>query len=98
MQVVFEERGENMLRANISTFAFSHEDMTRIPTDIDSHQLQIDPEFHPVKQPQQKLAKEKAEAANAEVQRLLECGFIREVKYPRWLSNVVLVKKKNNKW
>ena len=27
-----------------------------------------------------------------------EAGFIREVKYPEWLANVVLVKKKNGKW
>jgi hypothetical protein len=29
---------------------------------------------------------------------LLYAGFIREVYYPRWLANVVMVKKKNGKW
>ncbi|XP_059623093.1 uncharacterized protein LOC132266252 [Cornus florida] len=33
-----------------------------------------------------------------EVDRLLEAGFIREVQYPAWLSNVVVVQKKNGKW
>jgi hypothetical protein len=28
---------------------------------------------------------------------LLDAGFIREVAYPEWLSNVVMVKKKNGK-
>jgi hypothetical protein len=37
------------------------------------------------------------EAAKAEVQRLLDTGFIREVTYPEWLANVVMVKKKNEK-
>lgn len=37
-------------------------------------------------------------AAKAEVQRLLDAGVIRPVKYPKWLSNVVLIKKKNDKW
>jgi hypothetical protein len=28
---------------------------------------------------------------------LLDAGFIREVSYPEWLPNVVMVKKKNGK-
>ena len=30
--------------------------------------------------------------------KLLEAGFIREVFYPEWLANVVMVKKNNDKW
>jgi hypothetical protein len=41
---------------------------------------------------------EKVVVAKAEVQRLLDAGFIREVQYPCWLTNVVIVKKKNGKW
>jgi hypothetical protein len=52
----------------------------------------------PKKQKLHKMADEKIEAAKAEVQRLLNAGFIREVTYPEWLSNVVMVKKKNEKW
>ena len=37
------------------------------------------------------------EAINAEVEKLLKAGFIREAKYPEWISNVVLVKKANGK-
>ena len=33
-----------------------------------------------------------------EVDKLLVAGFIREVYYPDWLANVVLVKKANGKW
>ena len=29
---------------------------------------------------------------------LLRAGFIREVKYPEWLANVVAVPKKRGKW
>ena len=29
---------------------------------------------------------------------MLDAGFIREVTYPTWLSNVVMVKKSNGKW
>ena len=30
--------------------------------------------------------------------KLLDAGFIREVFYPEWLANVVMVKKNNDKW
>lgn len=33
-----------------------------------------------------------------EVDKLLEAGFIQQITYPQWLSNVVMVKKKNDKW
>ena len=34
----------------------------------------------------------------AEVDNLLKAGFIREIKYPEWLANVVVVPKKCGKW
>ena len=33
-----------------------------------------------------------------EVDNLLSAGFIREVKYPEWVANVVVVLKKGGKW
>jgi hypothetical protein len=44
------------------------------------------------------MAEEKVEAAKAEVRRLLNACFIREVTYTEWLSSVIMVKKKNGKW
>jgi hypothetical protein len=44
------------------------------------------------------MLEEKIEAAKVEVQRLLNVGFIREVAYPQWLANVLMVRKKNRKW
>jgi hypothetical protein len=44
------------------------------------------------------MVEEKVEAAKAEVQRLLDACFIREVTYPEWLANVIMVKEKNGKW
>nr|XP_009783873.1 PREDICTED: uncharacterized protein LOC104232382 [Nicotiana sylvestris] len=37
-------------------------------------------------------------AINEEVDKLLGNGSVRESKYPQWISNVVMVKKKNGKW
>ena len=44
------------------------------------------------------MSAEKQAAIEAEVQKLLEAGFIWKEKYPTWLANVVLVKKANRKW
>ncbi|KAG7552794.1 Retrotransposon gag domain [Arabidopsis thaliana x Arabidopsis arenosa] len=86
------------LKRNQKTFAWKIEDMTGIDTKVISHELNIDPIFKPVKQKRRKLGPDRAEAVNTEVQRLLDAGLIREVKYPDWLANPVVVKKKNGKW
>jgi hypothetical protein len=52
----------------------------------------------PKKQKLQKKSEEKVKAVEAEVQSLQDAKVIREVKYPVWLANTVLVKKKNGKW
>jgi hypothetical protein len=44
------------------------------------------------------MSEENVEEAKAEVQRLLDAGFIWEVAYPQWLANVVMARKKNGKW
>ena len=43
------------------------------------------------------MSEERILAAKAEVQRLLNANVIREVKYSEWLTNVILVPKKNGK-
>jgi len=40
---------------------------------------------------------EQAKAVNDEVDKLLKIGSIREVQYPDWMANNVVVKKKNGK-
>ncbi|KAG7536943.1 Integrase catalytic core [Arabidopsis suecica] len=54
--------------------------------------------FKPIKQKRRKLGPDRAQAVNDEVDKLLKIGSIREVKYPDWLANPVVVKKKNGKW
>jgi hypothetical protein len=69
-----------------------------VSRDIIEHKLQVNPFAKPRKQRLHKMSDEKVAVAKAEVQRLLDAGFIREVHYPSWLVNVVMVKKKNGKW
>ena len=44
------------------------------------------------------FVQERDKAIVEEVRKLLKASFIREVYYPDWLANVVMVKKANGKW
>ena len=72
--------------------------MPGIPPFIACHKLNVDPYYRPVKQNHQTFNQERYDAIEQEVDLLLVGGFIREVIYPDWVSNVVLVKKSNGKW
>ena len=65
---------------------------------IITHRLNVSPSFKPVKQKRRSFALERQKAIIEEVGNLLRVGAIREVEYPEWLANVVLVKKANGKW
>ena len=43
------------------------------------------------------MSSDRALEVQKQVQALLDAGFIREVMYPTWLSNVIMVKKFNGK-
>jgi hypothetical protein len=86
------------LDKNNDIFAWSTFDLVGVCRDIIEHRSQVNPSMKPKKQKLHKMSEEKVEAAKAEVQRLLDVGFIREVAYPQWLANVVMVRKKNGKW
>jgi hypothetical protein len=66
--------------------------------DVIEHSLNVDPSFRPRKQRLRKMCDDTAEGARNEVKRLISAGVIREVKYPEWLTNTVMVKKANGKW
>ena len=67
------------------------------PTVI-THKVNVSPSFKPVKHKRRSFAPERQKAINEEVSKLLQARAIREVDYPDWLANVVLVKKENGKW
>ena len=87
----------DFLRKNLEVFAWSHEDMSRISPEVIIHALNVDPDMKPVKQKRRKFTPKRVDAIVVEVEKLLKAQFIREVYYPDWLVNVVLVKKSNGK-
>ena len=56
------------------------------------HKLNVSPSFPPIRQKKRVFAQERDRAMAEEVRKLLEVDFIREVYYPDWLANVVMVK------
>jgi hypothetical protein len=60
--------------------------------------VNVDPAIRPRRQKLRKMSEDKAEGARNEVKRLLSARVIREVTYPEWLDNTVMVKKANGKW
>ena len=86
------------LRRNRDIFAWKQPDMGGIGPTVITHRLNTSPSFKPVKQKRRSFAPERQKAINEEVGKLLQAGAIREVEYPEWLANVVLVKKENGKW
>ncbi|XP_052295858.1 uncharacterized protein LOC127901870 [Citrus sinensis] len=86
------------LQAHADVFAWTHEDMPGIDPEVACHKLAIKKGARAVRQKRRCFNQERYEAVNDEVEKLLRAGFIREVSYPEWISNVVLVKKANGKW
>ena len=88
----------HFLKQNKDFFAWKHEDMGGIDPAIMTHRLNVSPSFKPIKKKRRSFASEIQKSINEEVGKLLRAGVIREVEYPEWLANVVLIKKVNDKW
>ncbi|MCI53779.1 hypothetical protein A2U01_0075026, partial [Trifolium medium] len=72
--------------------------MPGIDPTVACHHLNIDPNMKYVAQRRRKQSTEKAKAATAIVDGLIQAKFISKIHYTEWLSNVVLVKKASGKW
>lgn len=62
------------------------------------HRLNINLRCSPKKQRPHRSSNIHTEAVKEEVDRLKEVRAIKEVYYPEWLANTVVVKKTNGKW
>ena len=86
------------LRSNRDVFAWTYEDMPGIDPSIIVHRLNVSPSFPPIRQRKRVFASERDQAIVEEVCKLQEASFIKEVYYPDWLANLVMVKKASGKW
>ena len=99
-QLPHQEKREliEFLRRNIDVFAWNAYEAPGVDPDFICHHLKVNPLITPKKQPPRHPSKEHAEAVREEVTKLKQAGAIKEVFYPEWLANTVVVKKKSGKW
>ena len=88
----------HFLRQNKDVFTWKQADMGGIDPTVITHMLNVSPSFKLVKQKRRSFSPDRQKAINEEVGKLLQAEAIREVEYPEWFANVVLVKKANGKW
>ena len=72
--------------------------MLGIHPSIASHQLNILPFSRPIHQKVQQFYPDRQKIIQNKINKLLIAEFIKEVKYPDWLANVVVVPKTLGKW
>jgi hypothetical protein len=69
--------------------------MPGVPRELVEHALNVDPKAKPVKQPLRWFDEPKRKAIASEMHRLENAGFTKEIKASTWVSNPVIVPKKN---
>ncbi|KAG9453411.1 hypothetical protein H6P81_006315 [Aristolochia fimbriata] len=91
-----EEEAEYMalLHEYRDIFAWNYTDMPGLDPRVAVHKLAVHSSVRPVKQSQRRFRPKLVPEIEKEVDKLIAANFIREVKYPSWIANIVLVKKK----
>lgn len=88
---------KNVLCKNLDVFAWKDSDMVGNDPKVRCHNLNIDLKAMDHRQKRRAINPERYEALKDEVKKLIGNGFIRELIYPKWVSNPILVKKHNGK-
>ena len=85
------------LKRNIDVFAWDVCDALGIDPTFICHHLNVNPSITPKKQSPRHPSREHADSIREEVMKLKCARAIKEVFYPEWLANTMVVKKKNGK-
>ena len=78
-------------------FAWDAYETPRVDPNFICHHLNVNPSITLRRQPPRRPSKEYVEAAKNEVTKLKQAEAIKEVFYPQWLANTVVVKRKIGK-
>ena len=82
----------------MDVFAWNAYEATGVDPSFICHHLNVNPSVTSKKQPPRRSSKEHSDAVKNKVTKLKQAGAIKEVFYPEWLANIVVVKKKSGKW
>ena len=100
VQLPHREKGELIvfLKKNVNVFAWSAYEAPGVDPNFICHHLNVSPSVASKKQPPRRSSKEHSDAVKEEVIKLKWVGAIKDVFYPNWLANTMVVKKKSGKW
>ena len=87
----------DLLQEYQDVFAWSYQDMPGLDTNIVVHKLPIKPGCKPIRQKLRRMKPEMLLKIKEEVKKQFDARFIRVVKYPEWVTNIVSVPKKDGK-
>ena len=86
------------LRKNVDVFVWNAYEALGVDPNFICHHLNVNPSMTPRKQPPRCSSKDHYEAVKNDVAKLKQARAIKEIFYPEWLANTVVVKKKSGKW
>ena len=87
-----------LLRRNVDVFAWDAYEAPGLDPKFICHRLNVDLSVTPKKQPPRRPSNEHVKVIKSEVVKLKQARAIKEIFYPQWLANTVVVKKKTGKW
>ena len=93
-----KEKLVELLRRNVDIFAWDAYEAPGLNPEFICHRLNVDPSATPKKQSPQDPSNEHVEVIKSEVVKLKQAEAIKEIFYPQWLANTMVVKKKTGKW
>ena len=79
-------------------FAWDAYEASGIDSNFICHHLNVNPSITPKKQSPQRPSKKHVDVISYKVMKLKWARAIKEIFYPKWLANTMVVKKKNRKW
>ncbi|XP_011009973.1 PREDICTED: uncharacterized protein LOC105114938 [Populus euphratica] len=87
----------SLLQEYIDVFAWSYTDMPGLDIDIVVHRLPLIEGCKPVKQKLRRTRPDIVLKVKAEIEKQWDAGFLEVIKYPQWVSNIVVVPKNDDK-
>ena len=86
-----------LLKEYVDVFAWSYADMPGVDRNIAEHRIPLYPDSKPKQQKLRRMKPEVSLKVKEEIQKQLDANFIKPIKHPEWLANVVVVPKKDGR-
>ena len=88
----------HIAKKSYGAFAWEYTDMRGIPSGLCTNQIYIKKYSRPVHQPKGRMSPNLKDMVKEEIQKILEAGFIYHILDSKWVSQLVNIHKKNEKW